>query len=166
VPLEKWVRTVEVILFKLMYSVYIRSPSVHYHVDLCTKNKCMIWIPTCGLFLTCTESFLFYQAHTQYTFNDIMNVYYLQEKMYPYLERRSLAHGDKSSSLVPCFKWTAFKPLALPLTSTLAFPPTVYLFTYRWHCHAQYSYQAHPLPTPMRFFLPWAYLVIASIYVQ
>jgi hypothetical protein len=30
--------------------------SVHYHVDWCTKNKCMFRILTLGLFLTCGET--------------------------------------------------------------------------------------------------------------
>jgi hypothetical protein len=37
---------------------------VQYHVDRCTMNKRMIWILTRGLFLPCTESLLFYPAHT------------------------------------------------------------------------------------------------------
>ncbi len=35
-----------------------------YHEDFCTKNKCMFWILTLSLFLTCTESsFLFEYTH-------------------------------------------------------------------------------------------------------
>jgi hypothetical protein len=51
------------------------------HVDWCTKNKRMNQIPMYGLFLTCTESLLFYQAHAIHTYNDdITGVYYVQEK--------------------------------------------------------------------------------------
>ncbi len=40
---------------------------------------------------------------------------YVREKIYPYLKRRSPAHGGESpSSLVPCLKSTVFMPLALP----------------------------------------------------
>jgi hypothetical protein len=38
--------------------------AVRYHVDWWTKNKCMYWIPTQDLFLTCTES-PFCIKHTQ-----------------------------------------------------------------------------------------------------
>jgi hypothetical protein len=37
---------------------------VRHHVNSCTKKKCMFWISTHGLFLTCTES-LFFIKHTK-----------------------------------------------------------------------------------------------------
>jgi hypothetical protein len=36
--------------------VLVTSCLLLYHVDWCTKNKCMIQIPMRGLLLTCTES--------------------------------------------------------------------------------------------------------------
>jgi DNA replicative helicase MCM subunit Mcm2 (Cdc46/Mcm family) len=39
--------------------------TVRYHVARCTKNKRMIRIPMCGLFLTCTEN-PFFIKHTQH----------------------------------------------------------------------------------------------------
>jgi hypothetical protein len=60
-------------------------------------------------------------------YNDIAGAYYPQEKVYTYLERRSLAHGGESlSSPEPCLKSTAFMPLA----PAPAFPPAEHLFTY------------------------------------
>jgi hypothetical protein len=43
-----------------------RKPAIgngHYHIDWCTKNKRMIWIPTHCLFLTCAESPSLLNAH-------------------------------------------------------------------------------------------------------
>jgi hypothetical protein len=40
--------------------------TVCYHVDRCTKNKRMIRIPMCGLFLTCTENPFLFIEHTQH----------------------------------------------------------------------------------------------------
>jgi hypothetical protein len=68
-------------LLRLAFSGQVSS--VRYHHDWCTMNKRMIWIPTRGLFLTCTEN-SFYSAHIYNKFKRVH--FYLKEK-YSYLER-------------------------------------------------------------------------------
>jgi hypothetical protein len=112
----------------IMYFILVR-----YHVDRCTMYKRMIWTPTRRLFLPCTESLLYYPAHT------IQNImisecvlstrkkYTLTWKGSPLLmvlnshPHRSLAWSQLPLSL-----------LAL-LTPRTRFLPTGHLFTYRWH---------------------------------
>ncbi len=90
--------------------------AVCYHVDQCTKNKCMIWISTIwisthGLFLTCTKSPFLVNAHG---IKNKCGCVMLKEKIL-YLERQSPVHGGEfPSSQIPCLKSTAFMPLALP----------------------------------------------------
>jgi hypothetical protein len=48
---------------KILKQKYKQIHIVLYYEDQCTKNKCMFWIPTHGLFLTCTET-LSNSAHT------------------------------------------------------------------------------------------------------
>jgi hypothetical protein len=58
-----WKSRATILTSKIAYT-YHGPQHVCYHVGWCTKNKRMIWIPSCGLFLTCTQSLLFYKALT------------------------------------------------------------------------------------------------------
>jgi hypothetical protein len=50
-------------VFKL-YLFWGKWGTVRYHEDQCTKKKHMFRIPTCGLFLTCTENSFLFCKHT------------------------------------------------------------------------------------------------------
>jgi hypothetical protein len=49
--------------FDKVFKLKHYAVAVRYHEDRCTKNKCMIWIPMLGLFLTCTDN-SFFILHT------------------------------------------------------------------------------------------------------
>jgi hypothetical protein len=55
-----------------------------------TKNKCMIQILTCGLFLTCTKISFLFCTQVQKSSGCVF-----AKKKISYLERQSLAHGGE-----------------------------------------------------------------------
>ncbi len=119
------------------YSVCVWLESfgaVRYHVDWCTKNKCMNWIPTCGLFLTCTESLLFsYQALTIYIIT-------ISRARIIYKKRNALTWKGGPLFMVAnphppwSLTWSQIPLCPMPSPNPApTFPLTGRLFTYRWH---------------------------------
>ncbi len=116
---------------RIAFLIFLFVEIVHYHVDQCTKNKHMIWIPTHGLFLTYTKSpFL----SCTYNMGLMAGAYLLKEKK----EKNYLTWKGG-----PCLWWRipilsgpllkspAFMPLALPSPPAPTSSQKGHLFTHR-----------------------------------
>jgi hypothetical protein len=109
----------------MLFSVDIVG--VHYHENLCTKNKCMFRILALRLFLTLSFIWI-------YTcIKDESEFYLLIKNQKPtYLGRKSFFHGGECPiPSGPCSKSAALHPLCFPSPPTLTAP------------HAHHSHTKH-----------------------
>jgi hypothetical protein len=113
---------------RIAFLIFLFVDIVHYHVDQCTKNKYMIWIPTHGLFLTYTKSpFL----SCTYNMGSMPGAYLLKEKK----EKNYLTWKGG-----PCL-WWGIPILSGHLLKSPAFMPLPFL------------HPPHPLPAKKDIYL-------------
>jgi hypothetical protein len=89
--------------------------TVRYHEDQYTKNKRMFWIPSHGLFLTCTESSFLFCTLTK----KISGCLFVKRKYLTWKGNPLFMAENFPLSQVPCLKSTVLATLAFPSPSQL-----------------------------------------------